>query len=304
MKRHFPWVAAALIAATTFAAAQVPNATVHNGSSRDTLVVTPAWLAQHLHDPNLVVLQVGDKDTYDAGHIPGARFCDWMDLHVMTDPVTGLSVEMPPLSDLHDALESLGVSDGSRVIIAASGGQWSQSTRVLLTFDYAGLSNVSFLDGGLTGWTQSGQPTSKEAPLAKRGHLAPLKARPIIVDVEFVKAHERTPHFAIVDGRATAFYDGTRPGGKPPTPGHIPGALSAPFDSFATGDGQLKTNAEIQAVFDKAGVKPGDTIIGYCHIGQQATAMLFAARTLGHDVLLYDGSFQDWSKRGLPVETK
>jgi thiosulfate/3-mercaptopyruvate sulfurtransferase len=125
------------------------------------------------------------------------------------------------------------------------------------------------------------------------------------VDADFVRAHEKTPGFAIVDARNTEFYDGSQPGGQrgqTRKPGHIPGALSAPFDQFAVHDGQLKSNAEIQAVFDKAGVKPGDTIIGYCHVGQQATAMLFAARTLGHNVLLYDGSFQDWLKRGLPLE--
>ena len=48
---------------------------------------------------------------------------------------------------------------------------------------------------------------------------------------------------------------------------------------------------------------PDDTVIGYCHIGQQTTAMLFAARTLGHKVLLYDGSFEDWSRHtDYPVE--
>ena len=52
----------------------------------------------------------------------------------------------------------------------------------------------------------------------------------------------------------------------------------------------------------RAGVKPNDTVIGYCHIGQQATAMLFAARSLGYKVVLYDGSFEDWSKRDLPVD--
>jgi thiosulfate/3-mercaptopyruvate sulfurtransferase len=51
-------------------------------------------------------------------------------------------------------------------------------------------------------------------------------------------------------------------------------------------------------------VKPGDTVVGYCHIGQQATGMLFAARSLGHKVLLYDGSFEDWSAHAnYPVET-
>ena len=49
-------------------------------------------------------------------------------------------------------------------------------------------------------------------------------------------------------------------------------------------------------------MRPGDTIVGYCHIGQQATAMLFGARLLGYDVRLYDGSFQDWAQRNLPVE--
>jgi thiosulfate/3-mercaptopyruvate sulfurtransferase len=58
----------------------------------------------------------------------------------------------------------------------------------------------------------------------------------------------------------------------------------------------FRSAAELAAIFAKAGVEPNDTIIGYCHIGQQATAMLFAARTLGHPVLLYDGSFEDWSR--------
>ena len=68
-------------------------------------------------------------------------------------------------------------------------------------------------------------------------------------------------------------------------------------------DVQLKPADEIAAVFTEAGVRPGDTVIGYCHIGQQATAMLLAARTLGYRVVLYDGSFEDWSRRDLPVDT-
>jgi thiosulfate/3-mercaptopyruvate sulfurtransferase len=182
---------------------------------------------------------------------------------------------------------------------------WSPSTRIVLTFDYAGLQNVRYLDGGLKGWVAAGNPVSKDAPLTKRGTLSPLKLRPIIVDASFVQAHERAPGFVIVDARAPQFYDGTSGGGQRGQTkkfGHIPGALNAPFDQFATDDGHLKTYEEIKAVFDKAGVKPGDTIVGYCHIGQQATAMLFAARTLGHDVLLYDGSFEDWNNRNLPLE--
>ena len=85
-------------------------------------------------------------------------------------------------------------------------------------------------------------------------------------------------------------------------PGHIAGAKSVPFTEISDDALMLKTTDQLVALFTKAGVAPSDTVIGYCHIGQQATGMLFAARSLGHPVLLYDGSFEDWSKRDLPVD--
>ena len=290
----------ALLVTVLPASAQVPN-----GSSRDKLVVTPAWLAQHLHDPDLVILQVGLKETYDKGHIPGARFGNWMQLHTMDMQPGALTLEMPPADTIHDALESFGVSDTSHVVVYASDGYWSPSTRFVLTLDYAGLANVSYLDGGLKGWVEAGQTLSADAPMPKKGTLAPLKLRPVVVDATFVQEHKGKDGFAIVDARNTEFYDGTKAGGQrgqTPKLGHIPGAVSAPFNTFASDDGRLKSNDEIAAIFTKAGVKPGDTVIGYCHIGQQATAMLFAARTTGHNVLLYDGSFEDWNTRNLPLE--
>jgi thiosulfate/3-mercaptopyruvate sulfurtransferase len=291
---------AAALAVPSVCAAQAPSA-----SPRAALVVDAAWLAAHLHDRDLVLLQVGTKETYDTQHIPGARFGDWMQLHSMDMTPGALTLEMPPAATLHDALESFGISDGSHVVVYASDEYFSPSTRVVLTLDYAGLSNVSFLDGGLKGWIAAGHPVSSEAPVAKKGALSPLTLRPVIVDAAFVQAHEHTSGFAIVDARNTGFYDGSKSGGQRGQTkklGHIPGALSAPFDSFATDDGRLKSSAEIAAIFDKAGVKPGDTVIGYCHVGQQATAMLFAARTAGHAVLLYDGSFEDWNARNLPLD--
>ena len=60
---------------------------------------------------------------------------------------------------------------------------------------------------------------------------------------------------------------------------------------------------ELATLFAKANVKPGDTVVAYCHIGQQATGTLFAARLLGYNVKLYDGSFEDWSAHAdFPVE--
>jgi thiosulfate/3-mercaptopyruvate sulfurtransferase len=214
---------------------------------------------------------------------------------------------MLPAETLRERLAGLGISDDSRVVVYQSDNQWTQSTRVMLTLDYAGLANVSWLDGGQKAWTAAGGTLTADPTVIKPGTLSPLKTRPVVVDAEFVKAHLGATGYTIVDSRLPAFYDGSRTGGRPGAEhktGHITGAVNVPFDSFTTADVTLKPAAEIEAAFSKAGVKPGDTVITYCHIGQQATATLFAARSLGYKVMMYDGSFEDWSRRDLPVEVK
>ena len=156
-------------------------------------------------------------------------------------------------------------------------------------------------------WTRAGHAVTDVVPPARKGTLSPLKTRPLVVDAATVKSRLGKTGFAVVDGRTAAFYDGVETGGaheQSHKTGHIAGARSIPFVAVTNDDLTLKSAADLRALFDKAGVKKGDTVIGYCHIGQQATAMLFAARTLGHDVLLYDGSFEDWSRQpNAPVET-
>jgi len=269
-------------------------------SPRQSLIVDASWLKAHLADPDLVLLHVGDKAEYEAAHIPGARFVSLQDVSISDHSGKGLMLEMPPAEDLRHRLEALGISDKSRVVVYYGKDWVSPSTRVIFTLDYAGLgARSSLLDGGQEAWVRAGGAVTKEATAAKTGSLSPLKLRPIVVDAETVKARIGTPGVAVVDGRDAAFYDGVQSGGSHGTPhrtGHIRGALSIPFTSITDDRLLLKSNDELAAIFAKAGVKPNDTVIGYCHIGQQTTAMLFAARTLGHPVLLYDGSFEDWSR--------
>ncbi len=276
------------------------------GSPRDGLVVSASWLVQHIKDPDLVLLHIGDEAEYQAGHIPGARFASMDNVSVSEHSTTGLMLEMPKADDLRQRLEALGISDNSRVIVYF-GKEWvSPATRIIFTLDYAGLGNrSSLLDGGQPAWVRNGGSVTKEVPAPRKGTLAPLKIRPIVVDAETVRSRIGAPGVAIVDGRASVFYDGTETGrdhGSHRT-GHIHGALSVPFTSITDDHLMLKSPEELAALFTKAGVKPSDTVIGYCHIGQQTTEMLFAARSLGHPVLLYDGSFQDWSRHaGYPVD--
>jgi len=275
-------------------------------AARERLVVSAQWLRQHAADPEMVLLHVGNRGGYDTGHIPGARFVDFSTTLATSGGENGLTLELPAADTLRERLAALGISDRSRVIVYQSSPSWTQSSRVMLTLDYAGLTNVSLLDGGQAAWVAAGGTLTTDVPAEKKGTLSPLKTRAAVVDAEFVKSHLHTPGFTIIDARLPAFYDGTRTGGAPNAEhktGHIPGAVNVPFDSFTTPDAQLKPSSEIAAAFSRAGIKPGDTVITYCHIGQQATATLFAARLLGYNALLYDGSFEDWSRRNLPVET-
>jgi thiosulfate/3-mercaptopyruvate sulfurtransferase len=128
-----------------------------------------------------------------------------------------------------------------------------------------------------------------------------------------VKSHIRTPGYTIVDARNTIFYDGPiqDPGGTDAmghprqkiVPAHVPGAVNIVFESVFDDTNHLLSDARLREMFAQAGVRPNDTIVAYCHVGQQATALLFAAEALGYTVKLYDGSFQDWKKRDLPVES-
>ena len=277
------------------------------GTPRDKLVVGPAWVAARLADPDLVILQVGDKAGYEAGHIPGARLISLADIAAPSTGPESLILQMPDPEALRARLMALGVSDRSKIVVYPTREGIQSATRVVFTLDAAGLGQRTWLlEGGLAAWTANGGKTTTEAPAATIGRLSALKMRPLVVDAAFVKAHAGAPGYAVVDARAPEFYSGAKAGGSPARPhktGHIAGAVSVPFVSVTTPDLKLASAEEIAAKFKAAGVKPGDTVIAYCHVGQQASATLFAARSLGIKALLYDGSFEEWSRLDGAVET-
>jgi thiosulfate/3-mercaptopyruvate sulfurtransferase len=288
--------------AVALAAALAARIDAQGAPSAAPLTVDSKWLAAHLGDPNLVLLHLGEKPEYEKTHIPGARFVELRDIVVDGRP-PNLSFEMPAPEDLRTRLQALGISDDSRVVVYYGNDWVSPSTRVVFTLHHAGLGDrVSMLQGGMQRWIKDGNAVTADATPAKTGKLSALKTRPTIVDVEFVKSHIRSPGTVIVDARAPVFYDGPAHGEH--RAGHIPGAVNIPFNSMFDDTNTLRSRDEIIALFRDAGVKPTDKVVVYCHIGQQATAVIFGARSIGYDAVLYDGSFDDWSRRTeLPVET-
>lgn len=298
-----PLLCALLLATSSIATAHAAD------DPRGALLIEAKTLSAHIDDPDLVLLHVGDAGDYKKAHLPGARLVALDDISVSEHTATGLMLEMPSDEDLRARLQKLGISDASHVVVYYGKDWVSPSTRVVFTLQYAGLGDrTQLLDGGMGAWVRAGGPLSTKVPPTGAGSLSPLHKQDLIVDAAQVRAQLHTPGIAIVDGRAASFYDGVETGGAhgfTHRTGHIQGALSIPFTEITDEHLQLRSQAELRTLFDKAGVKSGDTVIGYCHIGQQATAMLFAARLLGHPVKLYDGAFEDWSRgQDHPVETK
>lgn len=287
MLAHYAFIALLALAPTEPAPGPV---------SRDRMLVSTNWLAQHLHDADLVLLQVGDPAEYEREHIPGARF---LSLRAISDrPANGLALEMLPAHQLDSALAALGISNTSRVVLYFGSDWISPTTRAWLTLQYAGLGERAvILDGGLPAWKVAKLPVTAEVPTAPPATVYSSALNPgWIVDAAWLQAHLADRNLRIIDARDPQFYQGLD-AGSGTRPGHLPGARSIPFFTVTDTAGRFLPDSALRRLFREAGVTQDNDVVAYCHIGQQATAIVFAARLLGYRARLYDGSFQDWSKR-------
>ena len=295
-----PFLTATLVLAL---APLAPTATTAAESPRDAVLIAVDALAKDIADPDLVLLHVGPPAGYERGHLPGAR------LVTLRDLVTPTGFDMLAPKDLREQLSRLGIANTSRIVVYAADEWLSPATRVVFTLHHGGLgARTRLLDGGQEAWVRAGHALTMDVPQVKEPTLAIHDPVPLVVDAEFVLSHRATPGFVVVDARNAEFYTGERQGGRPENPhraGHIAGAVSIPFGSVYDDRTRLLPDDKLREIFARVGVKPDDVVIAYCHIGQQATALLFAAKALGHDVRLYDGSFEQWSSRPeLPVEAQ
>jgi len=257
---------------------------------RESLLVTPAWLAIRLSDPELVVLQVDrDPEGYRVEHIPAARFVALDDIVATPE---GLPIELPPPERLDSVLEAAGVSTGSRLVIY---GEPLAAARLFFTLDYLGVGDrAALLDGGLPRWKSEGLPVSDLPWLGPPGRLEPDLHPELVVDAAWVRSHLGDPAAPLLDARpAEEFHP------------HIPGASSLPWRTLlaAPERPRLKGTGDLEQLFRRAGVDPPDGPVVYCGTGLQASFLYFTARYLGWAPRLYDGSFADWSRRPeYPVE--
>jgi len=264
------------------------------------ILVSSEWLDRRRGDPNLVVLQVESRiERYSEGHIPGA-------LHLPYDKITWAGPneeghELPSLGEIEATLEELGVSDTDQIVVYSS--HPLLATRLWFTLDVMGVGRtISLLDGGLAAWSDEGRPLSTKTPSPQTRGTLTLNPKPeTVVDAEWVQANGEAPGIALVDARYQPEYTGEEQEGE--SVGHIPGAGNAPWEEMVQSRElfRFKPVAEMAANMAAAGADAGETVVAYCIVGLRASMDYYVARLLGFETLLYDGSWRDWTNRGLPL---
>lgn len=280
-------LAAALLAPTA------PAKTQNDGGA----IVSTTWLARHIDDPKLVVVYVShEKGEYDGGHIPGSRFVSYMTIITKHD---GISTEMPQQSDLRHVFEATGVSNDSHVVLY---GPPLMASRAFASLDYLGVPNVSILDGGLAKWRSEGHPLSRDEPVPAAGHLTTTAHPERVVTAEWVLPRVGKPGYALIDTRTDGEYLGSGERHGMPSDGHLAGARQLQWQElFADPNtGLFKSRSELAKLYADR-VPRGDTVVTYCYVGYRASMTYFVARALGFPARLYDGSYEDWSARHLPL---
>jgi thiosulfate/3-mercaptopyruvate sulfurtransferase len=268
----------------------------------DTLVTT-AWLARHLDESDLVLLDctvyqqddghggfrnVSGRALYEQGHIPGAGFADLKG--ELADAASPIEFDLPRPGEFCAAMGALGVGDDSRVVLYdAAYSAWA--ARVWWMLRWVGFDRAALLDGGLRAWTDEQRPLESGPVAAAQKQLTPSVRPRVIADRDEVLAGIDDDAVCLIDTLPAEMYRGETT--IYARPGHIPGAVNSPGLDLLDDHGRFRPEDELERVVNG---KQGARNITYCGGGILASANAFVMNRLGfEDVAVYTASLQEWA---------
>ncbi len=256
------------------------------------LLVGTDWLADHIGDARLRIVDLRDPEAYVEGHIPGAVQLDLEDLGHNLDGCD--NVLLAP-AEFEDVMARLGISNGDTVV--AYDDHWGlPSARLIWALHHYGQPSAGVLNGGWDRWQEEGRPVSEEAgsggPAQERADDFEVHADPnLAADYEWIIGAAASGGVVLLDTRSAAEFD----------QGHLPGAISWDwFNAVPAGSWDCSREAgELRSELAALGVHPSVEVVAYCRSGMRAAHTYLVLRSVGFErVRLYDGSWQDWDRRG------
>ena len=262
----------------------------------DSLVST-GWLAQHLGEPDLAVVDASwhmpatgrsGRDEYRAAHIPGARF---LDIDAISDRSHPAPHMLPSAADFGPAMEKLGVGRDDRIVVYDNS-PLRTAARCWFMLRHFGAVQVEILDGGFQRWLAEGRSIDSGEPAPRNARFDAVERDEIVTKQQLLAG----VGIAWLDARGRPRFEGTEADPRPGVAsGHAPGARNLPFAALYLEDGRFKPLEEIRRLFEEAGVDPARPFLASCGSGVTANSLIFAAHLLGNDQgRLYDGSWSEW----------
>lgn len=276
-------------------APQQPAAAANSAAVHSEMLVSTQWLASHLNDPNIVILHLADNlSDYKRGHIPGARY---LAMNKIAIDNGAINVELPSVDQLQKTFSDLGIGDNTRVVIYAT--NWfPDAARAYFTLDYLGHGDkAALLDGGIEQWLAEDRPVSGETPKFSAATFTPHAHENFRALLDEVKsttdAKPGDEQEQILDARPARRYEA----------GHLSGSTNIYWqDTLVSEENPVFQSPEkLRALYASRGIVPGKKIVTYCEVGLQGSHAYFLAKYLGYDAALYDGSYQEWSAKNMPV---
>ncbi|MFM7028327.1 MAG: 3-mercaptopyruvate sulfurtransferase [Chakrabartia sp.] len=265
-------------------------------------LVSTQWLAQELGASDLRVVDASlflpadnrnPQAEYEAAHIPGAVF---MDLAEIVDASSPLPMMLPKAEKFASRMQSLGLGDGSRIVLYDNSPYKSASRAWWMLSQVFGAHGVAILDGGLAKWQAEGRPVESGKPSIRHRHFTVWKNDKVVRDKAQILANLESGAEQVVDARGAARFTGEEGDPRPDVAsGHIPGAFNLPYGQLFNADGTWKQGDALRAAFEAAGVDLSRPMVASCGSGLTAANLVFGAHLLGKsDIALYDGSWSDW----------
>jgi thiosulfate/3-mercaptopyruvate sulfurtransferase len=278
-----------------------------NGYAFASALVSTEWVADHLHDPHVRLVEVSvDTSAYDTGHIPGAVGWSWKQ-----DTQDMVRRDIPDQPAFEELMARAGITNETIVVLYGDMDNWF-ATYALWLLKYYGHKDARILNGGRKKWLAENRAITMDAPqVARTDYRAELPHGDLRVLRNGVLAHLGKPDAALVDVRSPDEYSGKllAPANLPQEGsqrgGHIPGAANIPWSKAVNEDGTFKPASDLHALYTGHGVTPDKDVIAYCRIGERSSHTWFVLKyLLGYPkVRNYDGSWTEWgSLIGVPIE--